>query len=500
VRGVRWTGSRRSGVGAGVLTLKRAAWQQLIDAGTPGRRDAERFMSEGPDKGGPTIILEGSVEGGLKNGSSEYDATARGIMPAETFVYRNEQLYCEDTPVEELVAAFGTPLYVYSHQAIVARYRALHTAFEPLDRLIAYSVKANGNLAVLRLLAQEGSGADIVSGGELHRARLAGVEPERIVFSGVGKTVQELAAGIEAGIYGFNVESEGELRALSGLGAAMGVRAPVALRINPDIESPTPHRYTRTGHRASKFGIPGEDAMRLYRLAATLPGVRPRGIDVHIGSQISAPEPYRQALLHVLELVAELREAGIELEYVDLGGGFGVVYDESGVGPSPSDFADVVVPHMAASGLKLILEPGRFIVGPAGVLLTRVLYVKEMGGKTFVVSDAGMNDLLRPSHYEGYHHVEPVVRYADRELARLDVVGPICETGDFLALDRTLPRPCPGELLAIRTVGAYGFSMASTYNARPRPAEVLVQGNRFSLIRRRETYDDLVRGELELLE
>ncbi|HEX6940133.1 MAG TPA: diaminopimelate decarboxylase [Longimicrobiales bacterium] len=408
-------------------------------------------------------------------------------------------LYCDEVPAEALVAAHGTPLYVYSRRAIVERYRELDRAFAGVDRLIAYSVKANGNLSVLRVLAGEGAGADIVSGGELHRALLAGIPAERIVFSGVGKTVAEMAAALDAGIYGFNVESEGELRALSALASATGREAPVALRINPDIESPTPHAYTRTGHRTTKFGIASEDALRLYRVAAALPGIRVRGVDVHIGSQIVDVEPYRRALLHVLDLVDALARDGIELEYLDLGGGFGVAYDD-GEAAVAAVFADALLPHLAGYGLRLVLEPGRFIVGPAGVLLTRVLYVKEMGGKTFVITDAGMNDLLRPSHYSGYHAVEPVVRHPGRAVMRVDVVGPICETGDFLALDRPLERPAEGELLAIRTAGAYGFSMASQYNARVRPAEVLVDGESFRLIRRRETVDDLVRGEVELLE
>ncbi|HEY8470067.1 MAG TPA: diaminopimelate decarboxylase [Longimicrobiales bacterium] len=418
----------------------------------------------------------------------------------EQFHYRDGKLYCEGVPAEELVAAFGTPLYVYSRQGIVRRFRELDRAFAPLDRLIAYSVKANGNLAILRLLAAEGAGADIVSGGELYRALAAGVPADRIVFSGVGKTVTEMAAALEAGVYGFNVESEGELRALSELASAMGVTAPVALRINPDIESPTPHHYTRTGHRATKFGIPSEDARRLYHLAAELPGLRVRGIDVHIGSQIVEAEPYRQALLHVLEHVEVLRSDGIALEYLDLGGGFGVAYDEGEAESDAQQLAELVAPLMAPSGLRLVLEPGRYIVGRAGVLLTRVLYIKDMGPRTFVITDAGMNDLLRPSHYSSYHRVDPAERHPERGTIRADVVGPICESGDFLALDREIERPAEGELLAVGTVGAYGFSMASTYNARPRPAEVLVDGETFRLIRRRETYEDLVRGEIELLD
>ncbi|HUE77327.1 MAG TPA: diaminopimelate decarboxylase [Longimicrobiales bacterium] len=419
-------------------------------------------------------------------------------MPAN-FAYRNGTLHCEDVAVESVVEQHGTPLYLYSRNSIVERLRSLDTAFEPLDRLIAYSVKANGNLSILRLLAAEGCGADIVSGGELYRALRAGMPAERIVFSGVGKTATEMDAGLEAGILCFNVESAGELRLLAERGRALGRTAPVSLRINPDIESPTPHAYTRTGHRETKFGIPSEDAVGLYRLAAELDGVEPVGIDAHIGSQIVEPGPYQQSLLHLLELVDTLRGEGITLRTLDLGGGFGVAY-EAAADPAPSSFAERIVPHLATSGLRLILEPGRYVIGHAGVLLTRVLYVKRTGSKTFVITDAGMNDLLRPSHYASYHRVEPVrTPVHGRENRHVDVVGPICESGDFLALDREMPLPEGGELLAIHTVGAYGFSMASTYNARTRPAEVLIEGDRARLIRRRETYADLIRGEEDLL-
>lgn len=414
------------------------------------------------------------------------------------FDYRDCKLYCEGVPADELVAQFGTPLYVYSRREIVTRFREFRSAFAELDPLIAFSVKSNGNLSVLRLLAEEGAGADIVSGGELYRARLAGIRPERIVFSGVGKTVTELAAALEAGIYGFNVESAGELRELEGLGEAMGIPAPIALRVNPDIESPTPHAYTRTGHRETKFGIPIEDALRLYRAAARTPGLRVRGIDVHIGSQILEVEPYVLAVQRVLEVVDELRRDGIELEYIDVGGGFGIPY-EGGQGMAAAEFGKALVPLLRESGLRVVFEPGRYIVGPAGVLLTRVLYIKDMGEKTFVITDAGMNDLLRPSHYASYHHVAPGEQHPERDTITVDVVGPICESGDFLALDRPVERPREGELLVVGEAGAYGFAMASTYNARTRPAEVLVDGERSRLIRRRETYEDLVRGEVECL-
>ncbi|HET8654784.1 MAG TPA: diaminopimelate decarboxylase [Longimicrobiaceae bacterium] len=415
-------------------------------------------------------------------------------MSAAFFPRRDGVLCCDDVPLPDLVARWGTPLYVYSARAIEERFRELDEALSPVPRLIAYSVKANGNLGILRALAALGAGADIVSGGELDRALRAGFPAERILFSGVGKTVTELAAALEAGIYGFNVESEGELRTLSELCAATGRVARIALRVNPNVEALTPHAYTRTGHAATKFGVPIEDAPRLYRLARELPGLDVRGVDVHIGSQILEVSPYQRAVAQVLDLIAVLKDDGADLEYLDVGGGLGISYTgEEGI--TAAHFAGAVLPAVREAGLRLVVEPGRYIVGPAGVLLTRVLYVKDGGGKRFVITDAGMNDLLRPSHYSGYHAVEPVWS-SGREAARVDIVGPICETGDFLALDRDLEMPEPGELLAVHTVGAYGFSMSSTYNQRPRPAEVMVRGAEAQLVRRRETFDDLVAAEL----
>lgn len=417
---------------------------------------------------------------------------------AETFTRRDGVLFCEDISIPDLVGEWGTPLYVYSETAIRNRYTELSEAFGKYPHQICYSVKANGNLGVLRTLAKLGGGADIVSAGELHRARLAGIPADRIVFSGVGKTVHELAAALKEGIYGFNVESEGELRSLSELATAAGIEAPIAFRVNPDVETPTPHAYTRTGHAQTKFGVPIHDALRLYRLAASLPGIRIRGVDMHIGSQILAIEPYRAAVNQVLDLVDDLTDEGFELEYLDVGGGLGISYS-GGEGVPAATFAEAILPRIRRTGLKLLMEPGRFIVGQAGVLVTRILYVKEGGGKRFVITDAGMNDLLRPSHYSGYHAVEPV-ESSGREGMRVDVVGPICETGDFLALDREIEAVEPGELLVLRTTGAYGFSMSSTYNQRPRPAEVMVRGEKAMLVRRRETLEDLVEAELGLME
>lgn len=415
---------------------------------------------------------------------------------AETFLDRDGVLHCEEIPIPELVAEWGTPLYVYSETAIRRRFQELSDSLEGYPHQICYSVKANGNLGVLKVLAELGAGADIVSAGELKRARMAGIPADRIVFSGVGKTVKELAAALAEGIYGFNVESEDELRSLSELAVASDRTASIAFRVNPNVESPTPHAYTRTGHSATKFGVPITDALRLYRIASRLPGIRIRGVDMHIGSQILAVEPYRAALQQILELVEDLRDDGHELEYLDVGGGLGIPYS-GGEGVPASTFASAILPGVRGTGLKLLMEPGRFIVGQAGVLVTRVLYVKEGGGKRFVITDAGMNDLLRPSHYSGYHGVEPVEK-RDRPTARVDVVGPICETGDFLALDREIELVGPGELLAVRTAGAYGFSMSSTYNQRPRPAEVMVRDADARLVRRRETLDDLVAAELNL--
>ncbi len=417
---------------------------------------------------------------------------------ADPFRHVDGELYCEDVRAADLVVAYGTPLYVYSETAILDRYRAFTDAFAQLDPLIAYSVKANGNLEVLRILERAGAGADIVSGGELHRAITAGIPGDRIVFSGVGKTIPELAAALSANIYSFNVESAGELEALSELAVTMNTRAPISLRVNPDVESPTPHHYTATGHKTTKFGIPYEEAEALYHRAASLPGIRVRGIDVHIGSQILEVEPYRLALERILDLVGRLSGKGITLEFLDLGGGFGVDYGEGSGDAGPAEFAEVLVPMLLASGLRTVFEPGRYIVGPAGLLLTRVIYIKEMGGKTFVITDAGMNDLLRPSHYASYHRVEPAILHPERPDVLVDVVGPICESGDFLALDRSIERPEPGELLAVSTTGAYGFSMASTYNQRTRPAEIIVRGDTHRVARRRETYDDLLRGEVDL--
>lgn len=409
------------------------------------------------------------------------------------FPRREGVLFCGEVPAAELASRFGTPLYVYDIRRVEARVRRFQEAFGGIGLLLAYSVKANGNLTLLRRLEALGCGADITSAGELFRAQRAGIAPEKTVFAGVGKTVEEMRAALAAGIRAFNVESGEELRRLDEVASGMGVAAPFALRVNPDVLSPTPHEYTATGHAATKFGVPLLQAADLYRWAAGRPHLRARGVDMHIGSQIVEPAPYLKALDRVLELARTLAAEGIGLEFLDIGGGYGISYD-AGPELDVEGLAERVVPRVREAGLSLVLEPGRSVVGDAGILLTRVQYVKR-AGKTFVIVDGGMSELIRPSHYGGYHAIERVDARAPRPLETVDVVGPICETGDFLARDRELNVPEAGELLAVRTVGAYGFAMASNYNGRRRPAECMVDGDEVTLVRRRETLEDLIRGE-----
>ena len=416
-----------------------------------------------------------------------------GVL-TEPFHRVDGELHCGGTPATELCDRFGTPLYVYDLSWIRRQVGAFADAFREVDHLIAYSVKANGNLSILRSLGELGCGADITSRGELFRARRAGIPGDRIVFAGVGKSREEIAYALEEGILAFNVESRGELERIESVARERGVQARFGIRVNPDVLAETPHEYTRTGHAETKFGVPWDETRALYQWAAGSDHLVPVGIDVHIGSQIVDPEPYVRALDRVLELVAELADSGVALEYLDIGGGFGISYDE-GPGLDVSALASSIAPRVSQAGLRLILEPGRALVGEAGVLLTRVQYVKQSGLKTFVIVDGGMSELIRPSHYGGYHRIEPVRSPETENRASVDVVGPICETGDFLARDRSLPLPREGDILAVRTVGAYGFTMASNYNGRLRPAEVLVDGTEVHLARRRESLEDLIRGE-----
>ena len=403
------------------------------------------------------------------------------------------ELQCDGVSLEKAARELGTPLYVYSRAGIEAAFRAYEAAFDRVPHRICYAVKANGNGAILRLLAGLGAGADIVSGGELLAARRAGFPPERIVFAGVGKTDAEIALGLEHGIGEWNAESEDEIARLGGAASARGTVARVSLRVNPDID-PRSHPYISTGLREAKFGVDIARAPEILRRARARAGVEIVGLQCHIGSQITDLEPLTAAARALAGLSRELLDEGFALRTIDIGGGLGVSYDGKGV-PDPSALASAVLPAVEKLPLTLVLEPGRSLVASAGALLTRVLYVKGGHEKTFVVVDAGMNDLLRPALYDAFHRVEPV-RPRGRVALLVDVVGPVCESSDFLARRRELERPEPGDLLAVRDAGAYGFARSSTYNMRPRAAEALVEDGRVRLIRRRETFDDLVRTEV----
>jgi diaminopimelate decarboxylase len=409
------------------------------------------------------------------------------------FGYWEAELHCESTPLSTIADAVGTPTYIYSARAIQENLSAYDQAFASVPRVITYALKANANLGVLALLDQAGAGAEVFSGGELFRALRAGISPRKITFAGPGKTREEMAQALKADILMFNVESPAELRLLDRVAQELGARAPVALRINPDVD-PHTHPYIATGLKTSKFGIPIAGALEEYQAAQRLPGIEVVGVHMHIGSQLTKTAPLADAAGRIARLVKMLRSRGIPISYLDAGGGLGIRYRDEAP-PTPREYAQVLLPIVKDLGVTLILEPGRSIVGDAGVLLTRVLYLKESELKRFVIVDAAMNDLIRPSLYSAYHAILPVRAVSGRPAKVVDVVGPICESGDFLAKDRELPGVEEGELLAVMSAGAYGFAMASNYNARPRAAEVLVEGGRFSLVRRRESYEDLVAGE-----
>jgi diaminopimelate decarboxylase len=389
--------------------------------------------------------------------------------------------------------AVGTPTYVYSRRAVLESFSAYHRALASVPHVICYSMKANGNLAILALLARAGSGVDVLSGGELFRALTAGVDPKKVVFAGVGKEPAEMREALKAGILMFNVESSAELRQLDRVAQELGLRAPVALRVNPDVD-PQTHPYISTGLKSSKFGIPISQALAEYEAATRLPGILVVGVHMHIGSQLTKISPYADSLSRVADLVETLRARGIQIRYLDAGGGLGIRYKNE-TPPSQADLGAVLLPFVERLGVTLILEPGRSIVGNAGLLLTRVLYLKETEAKRFVIVDAAMNDLIRPSLYGAYHEIMYVRAPDGRPSTVVDVVGPICESGDFLAQDRELPEAAEGDLLAVMSAGAYGFAMASNYNARPRAAEVLVDKSRYSVVRQRETYENLIAGE-----
>jgi len=413
----------------------------------------------------------------------------------DPFLYKEGELFCESVPLRAIAEAVGTPAYVYSASAIEARYREFDDALSAIPHLVCYSVKANGNLALLEALSALGSGFDIVSGGELYRVMRAGGNPAKVVFSGVGKTAEEITEALRAGIMMINVESAAELEVVERSARELGLRAPISLRVNPDVD-PRTHPYIATGLRDSKFGLPIADARASYRRASRSPHLEIVGVSCHIGSQLTTLEPFEDALRRILRLVADLEGEGIRLGYLDMGGGLGIRYKDEDP-PPPARYAAALAALVEPARVTLVIEPGRAIVGNAGVMLTRVLYRKNSSGKDFIVVDGGMNDLVRPTLYGAYQEIL-TVRTPALERIKVDVVGPVCESGDFLARERELPPLCEGDLLAVLGAGAYGFSMASNYNARRRPAEVMVQGGTFKVVRERETYLDLVRGESPL--
>jgi diaminopimelate decarboxylase len=408
------------------------------------------------------------------------------------FLYRDGVLHCEDVPLSELADRYGTPLYVYSHATLERHFRVFDEAFSDLTHLTCYAVKANSNLALLAMIAGWGGGMDVVSGGELYRALAAGAEPQKIVYAGVGKTETEIEEALRAGILMFNIESVEEMGRIDAVAGRVGMKAPVALRVNPAID-PETHKYVATGLRESKFGIESERVLQSYLEALAMKNLDVKGIHTHIGSQITQTGPFREAVEKIAGIVGQVRELGADLRLVDIGGGLGITYDDEEP-PEPGAFAAELVPVLKTLDSTIVTEPGRVLMGNAGVLLTRTLYRKESGEKKFVIVDAGMNDLMRPSLYGSHHGIRPL-NWRDGEGETVDVVGPICESGDFLARDRILPPVKAGDVLAVGSAGAYGFSMSSNYNSRPRPAEVLVRGSSHAVIRARETYEDLLRGE-----
>ncbi|MBN2569461.1 MAG: diaminopimelate decarboxylase [Deltaproteobacteria bacterium] len=408
------------------------------------------------------------------------------------FNYVENELHCEAVPVKEIAEKIGTPFYLYSHKTLVRHFRVFDSAFEDIPHIVCFSAKANSNLAILNIVAREGGGVDIVSGGELYRALRAGCDPKKIVYSGVGKRADEIDYAISKEILMFNVESSQELHTINDRAGALGKRARISLRINPDVD-PMTHPHISTGLKKNKFGIDIESALNEYRKARELENIDIIGVDCHIGSQITRLSPFIDALDRLTKLIGLLRKDGMEISYLDLGGGLGITYDKERP-PHPTDYAKAIKEHAKALGCTLIFEPGRVIAGNAGALVTRVLYTKEKDDKVFVIVDAGMNDLLRPSLYGSYHNVKPVSRQV-RDRTVSDIVGPICESGDFLVRDRMLERYERGELIAVMSTGAYGFSMSSNYNSRPRVAEVLAKDDTYYVIRHRETYEDIVRGE-----
>jgi diaminopimelate decarboxylase len=408
------------------------------------------------------------------------------------FHYRDNELYCEEVPIQKIAAEVGTPFYLYSHATLKRHFLIFNEAFEGIDRLVCYSAKANTNLALLKLFANLGGGLDIVSGGELYRGLKAGFPPDRIVYSGVGKRVDEIDYALNTDIMMFNVESLEELAVINQRAGLLAKRAPVAIRVNPDVD-PGTHPYISTGLEKNKFGIDTKTAIEGYKAAGRMANIAVVGIDCHIGSQITEAKPFEDALKSLERLITELKSLGIKIKYLDMGGGLGITYDAESP-PHPREYARAIIDSLKGIDLQLILEPGRVIVGNAGTLITRVLYRKTAPVKEFVITDAGMNDLMRPSLYKAFHAIQPVVK-TEHAPIKADVVGPICESGDFLAVDREIPDVKQGDLLAVMSAGAYGFTMSSNYCSRLRVPEVMVAEDRFYVVRTRQTYEDLVAGE-----
>lgn len=408
------------------------------------------------------------------------------------FKYRENVLFCEEVPIPEIAATTGTPFYLYSHATLTRHFQAFSKAFEGVDHLICYSAKANTNLAVLKLFADLGCGLDIVSGGELYRGVKAGFLPQRVVYSGVGKSVDEIDAALAQGIMMFNVESRIELELINDRAGRLKTRAPIAIRVNPDVD-PKTHPYISTGLKKNKFGIDAQAAIESYREAGRLDHLEVVGVACHIGSQITEAGPFEAALKSLKALITELNQMGTRIKYLDMGGGLGITYADE-TPPPISEYAGSIIKQLKDMELKLILEPGRVLVGNAGILVTKVLYRKAGDTKNFIIVDAGMNDLIRPTLYNAFHAIEPVVN-SHRQVIVADVVGPICESGDFLAVDRSMADVISGDLLAVMSAGAYGYVMSSNYCSRPRAAEVMTKGDQYHVVKRRETYENLIQGE-----
>ena len=422
--------------------------------------------------------------------SQRKETKEKGTM--NYFHYQDQALFCEEVPVERIAREAGTPFYLYSHRTLLHHFRVFDAAFAEVPHIVCFAVKANSNTAILRLFVREGGGVDLVSGGELYRALKAHVDPGKVVYSGVGKREDEIDFALKTGILMFNVESAQELETINDRAAILGLRAGIALRVNPDVD-PETHPHISTGLRENKFGIDVEASLVAYRRASSLTHLDIKGVSCHIGSQVTKISPFIDALGRLKDLIRRLREEGIAIRYLDLGGGLGIAYDQE-TPPHPSEYARAIIDASKDLDCTFIFEPGRVIVGNAGILVTRVLYTKGNDGKRFVVVDAGMNDLIRPSLYGAFHQIQPVLQRAREEIT-VDVGGPICESGDFLAKGRRLPAFERGELMAVMSAGAYGFTMSSNYNSRPRIPEILVRDDRWYVIRKRETCEDLTRGE-----